>query len=703
MNKWNILQALFLMILLVVPAGAAEQEASEESVVLDPIEVVGDKVELFSGKVKTDRIEELQSVDIGDLLKKDVEGMGTIRKSGVAFDPILRGLSKDRLNVLVDGGFLFPACLSRMDTPTFHITPYSIKGVTVTKGPFDVTMGPGSLGGIINVETKRPAYSETFEFHPVIRAGFDSVAEGVKGGITLDMGRAPFGANLSYDYKDYGGYDDGDGKTITSDFEQENFTAGIRFFIDENKSIGINYIGQRAEEIYYPVLGMDSPEDDMDMISLEANLEKLSSFVRSIDVRLYANQVDHLMDNAMKTKYVNPGQVNMAMTNLAESRTLGGKLKADLALLDGTEIGVDYYNRWWDATMTMTMMGPMTSTLRAMPDTTIEDLGFFVQPKKSFGNFTLTTGIRVDLVNADADGVGATEAGYFNTVYGPNTTSKLDEDETNVGAFLKGSHKVGEDIEVYAGVGRGVRTADAKERFRVLGVGRPEIGNPDLDPEESLQFEAGFTVKLEKVHLNASAFHNSIDGYIAQYDTGWLYCSMDAVKLKKTPCMMGMAKKVLGYKNVDARLYGGELSVGYLITDNVSVLGSASYTWAKNEDDEKPLQEIPPLEGKLGIRYDELEGKYWVEFMGRFVASQHRFDPVVDDGGKSSGFETFDLRLGWRPWGSVLLTAGVENIFDLHYTEHTTKTFFFNQDGYTTADRVPEPGMNAYANITWSF
>ena len=42
-------------------------------------------------------------------------------------------------------------------------------------------------------------------------------------------------------------------------------------------------------------------------------------------------------------------------------------------------------------------------------DTTIEDLGFFVQPKKSFGNFTLTTGIRVDLVNADADGVGATD------------------------------------------------------------------------------------------------------------------------------------------------------------------------------------------------------------------------------------------------------------------------------------------------------
>ncbi|MBI5682415.1 MAG: TonB-dependent receptor plug domain-containing protein [Deltaproteobacteria bacterium] len=118
--------------ILIMPKDAMAEE-KKEATVLEPIEVIGEKVELFSGKVSTERIEELQPTDIGDLLKKDVEGITIIRRSGAAFDPVLRGLSKDRLNALIDGGFLFGACANRMDPPTFHITPYGVEDVEVTK------------------------------------------------------------------------------------------------------------------------------------------------------------------------------------------------------------------------------------------------------------------------------------------------------------------------------------------------------------------------------------------------------------------------------------------------------------------------------------------------------------------------------------------------------------------------------------------
>ncbi len=663
--------------------------AEEKVTTLEPIVVVGEKVELFSGKVPEERINELQPVDIGDLLKKDVESIGGIRRTGIALDPVLRGLTKDRLNVLVDGGFLFGACANRMDPSTFHITPYGVEGVEVIRGPFDVTRGPGSLGGVINIKTKEPKSYEKFEFHPEIRAGFDGVSNGLKRGVTIQGGKAPFGFNLSYDYKDYDGYKDGNGKRITTDFRQSNFTAGFDYFIDKNKKIGINYMGQRAKDVFYPTLAMDSPKDDMDMIALNMDFKNLSTLVKGLEARVYSSWVDHAMDNYSKFIYTNPTPT-MKMEAPSESRTYGGKIKATLDFMDGTDIGVDYYNRWWDITLKRwTLAGARMTDIRAIPDTTITDFGIFAQPKKKFGDVTLTAGARADFVNAKAKAVGSTEQGYFDTYYGAGTSTNLDKSEGNVGGFLKADYNVIKGVDLYAGIGRGVRTADPRERFRVLlpiPGGKWDIGNPNLKPEESFQYEIGNKGKIGKFNYNLSIFHNTIDNYITQFDTGKTFSS----------------QPVMGYKNVDAKLYGGELSAGFLVIENISLLGSTSYTFGKNKTENKPLPEIMPLQGKLGVRYDETSGKLWGEMMGRFVASQHRYDPVIDPG-KTNGFSTLDLRFGWKLKGNILITAGVENLLDKYYYEHTSKNFAFNQDGYKTTDRIPEPGRNVYMNLTMTF
>ena len=663
---------------------AEEKKEEAKAIVLEPIEVIGEKVELFSGKVSNERVEELQPVDIGDLLKKDVEGITVIRRSGIALDPVLRGMSKDRLNTLIDGGFIFGACANRMDPPTFHITPYGTEGDEVIKGPFDVTTGSGGLGGTINILTKEPKHFEGMELHPEIRGGFDSVSNGLKGGVAFQGGKEPFGFNLSYDYKNYDGYLDGNGKRITADFKQSNFTADVDYLLGEDKKIGINYMGQRGSDVFYPTLGMDSPKDDMDMAALSFNSKNL-------EARVYSSWVDHMMTNTSKSKYVtNPS--TMRMDAPSKSRTYGGKLKAALPFMDGTYAGIDYYNRWWDITLKRwSSAGMPMSDIRAIPDTTIQDFGIFVQPEKKSGSLTLTAGARIDFVNAKANAVGSTEQGYFDTYYGrgSGTSSNLDKSESNTGGFIKGNYNISDGIDAYAGIGRGVRTADPRERFRVLlpiPGGKWDIGNPNLNSEENLQFEIGNKFKTGRFHSDISIFHNSIKNFITQFSTGKTFSN----------------QAVMGYKNVDAILYGGELSAGVLATDNVSFIGSTSYTWGENRTESKPLPEIMPWQGKLGIRYDEFSGKYWGELMGRLVANQDRYDSVIDPG-TTPGFSTFDIRLGWRAKNNILIKAGVENIFDLYYYEHTSKNFAFNQDGYKTTDRIPEPGRNVYVNLSWMF
>lgn len=678
-----------------VAAEEVEKAGAGEAIKLQPVEVVGEKVELLKGKVSRERLEDIQPVDIGDLLKKDVEGIAAIRRSGVALDPVLRGMSKDRLNILIDGGLLYGACANRMDPPTFHVTPYAVESVEVLRGPFDVTKGPGSLGGIINIKTKEPAYYEKTEIHPEIRAGYDGVSNGLKGGLTVQGGKAPFGFNISYDYKGYDGYEDGHGKRITTDFKQSNYVADLYYFIDRDSTAGLSYMGQRAKDVFYPTLAMDSPKDDMDMTALSVDLKNPAQAIKRLEARVYSSWVNHSMDNFSKFSYANPAPT-MRMEAPSESRTYGGKIKATLDLLDGMDAGIDYYNRRWDITLKRwSLAGMAMPDIRSIPDTVTTDFGLFVQPSKRFGKLTLTGGARMDFVNAEARAVGTAEQGYFNAVYGPETSSHLDRSETNAGAFLKGTYGITGGVDLYGGIGRGVRTADPRERFRILlpiPGNKRDIGNPNLEPEESLQFEVGSRARLGRFNYDLSFFYNSVKNYIVQYDTGITSGSFGV--LPNWP--------VMGYRNVDAALYGGEISAGFLATENISLFGSASYTRGENMDEKKPLPEIMPLQGRLGLRYDEISGKFWAELTGRVATHQHRYDPVVDPG-TTPGFTTFDVRLGWRPAENILLTAGVENIFDRYYYEHTSKNFALNQDGYTANDRIPEPGRNAYLNASWMF
>lgn len=680
-------QKSFLVVAAALTLSMPFSVMAEEAITLEPVTVVEKKVSLFGGEVSSERMEELQPVDIGDLLKKDVAGVSVIRKGGTAQDPVLRGLSKDRTKVLIDGNLVFGACGNRMDPPTFHVSPYQIERVDVVKGPFDVTAGP-QLGGSINIVTKEPEYYLEPEAHAEIRGGFEGVSNGKKGGISLNGGKAPFDFNAAYDKKDYDGYLDGEGHRITADFEQENFTAGVGFSLNKDTRLGISYTGQRSDDVFYPTLAMDSPKDDMDMFSSELTIKNMKGLLKEADAKVYYSEVDHYMSNFDKFEYTSPAPM-MKMDAPSESRTWGGRVKGTMALLNGVDLGVDYYNRWWDIWL---RNGSGARLRHAIPDTSITDLGFFVQPSVKTGDMTFTAGARLDMVKAEAEDK-TTVFSKYNDIYGPGTADDLDKDETNVGAFLKASYGLSDSVDLYAGIGRGVRTADGRERFRVLvpdsvrGVTVRDIGNPGLDPEESLQYEIGSKGRAGRFSYDISAFYNNIRNYINRFNTG------------KTVTEMGNTYPVWGYENIDAVLYGGELSAGYALTDTVSLLGSAAYLWGEDTDNDIPLPEIAPIEGKLGLRYED-KG-LWVEAMGRFVDNQER-DAGIDPG-ETRGFDTYDLRAGYKLKENLMITAGVENIFDTYYYEHLSKNFAFNQDGHTTRERIPEPGRNAYVNLNFAF
>ncbi len=259
---------------------------------------------------------------------------------------------------------------------------------------------------------------------------------------------------------------------------------------------------------------------------------------------------------------------------------------------------------------------------------------------------------------------------------GAGARKDVDEFETNVSANGRLIYSPRSSLDLFVGLGRGARTPDATERYFVLGPGPGGfyVGNPRLDSEESLEVDVGANGRWGRLRFDGSFFYNRIDDYILQYVVD------DRFACPHGPC------NLRGFRNIDhASLLGVDVGVRYALRDDLSLHGSFAYVRGENEDDDVPLPEMPPLEGRLGFRYDLFDRGMWFTPTLRLVQSQHRIDTAFGENVTDS-FATVDLAAGWRFLGRHEVTVSVENLFDKHYHEHVTREDPF--DGR----EIAEPG-----------
>ena len=124
----------------------------------------------------------------------------------------------------------------------------------------------------------------------------------------------------------------------------------------------------------------------------------------------------------------------------------------------------------------------------------------------------------------------------------------------------------------------------------------------------------------------------------------------------------------------------------------------------ESDTDDKPLGQQPPLEARLGLEYNDKVFSYGA--LLRMVAKQDRVDvgsgSIVANGidrGPTPGFAVFSLNAGWRPSRAMLLTAGVDNVFDRTYREHLSKSGAAIS-GYEApaGEPINEPGRTLWVN-----
>lgn len=636
------------------------------------------RAEPLSGQLLSEAPVTRPTHDAGELLRS-VTGMTALRRGGRGFDPIIRGQSQSNLNVIANGAFSYGACPGRMDPPSTYVGVDSFDSVSVIKGHRSVIYGAGGSGGTLLFEHLRPELNDSGLAGSVTtgytgNSDLKNVAADVAAGNERGYVRL-FGANKRSD-----NYRDGDGDRVASAFDSR--TLGLVTGIDLAPGTWLELSHERADEddVWYAGNGMDAVFADSASTSVKWVQQALGP-ADEVELTLYYSDVDHLMDNySVRERNTQPA----GMAAPSSSTTWGGRLLATF-LTQSSEwrAGVDYRanDRNADLYMDQGKDGHYDMLVARMwPDAQQRQAGLFAELDQRLNpRDTLRLGLRLDDHDSRAEEANlvagmmgsATPVRLYQQFY---ETADTRNNHGGVSAVLGWDRQIDAATLFSANLSRSVRTPDSSEQWMARSAGGNFwVGNPELDPEIHQQLDLTLARDHGRLAWSATVFVDAVDDYIERYRAG----SADL------------------YRNSDATLFGSEIDASLAVSEHLRTrLGLA---WTRGHGDNGDLAQIAPLEARLNLDYQRGNWALGAEWVAS--ASQSKFNPAVDVDAPTPGFGVLHLYGHWNLSASLILEAGIENLFDRAYAYHVNAG---NADPFNPeAVRVNEPGRQGWLKLRY--
>jgi len=228
-----------------------------------------------------------------------------------------------------------------------------------------------------------------------------------------------------------------------------------------------------------------------------------------------------------------------------------------------------------------------------------------------------------------------------------------------------------------------MRAAGITERYLAYAPapGGFQVGNPALVPEQKFALEWGGRLGRSWLDLETRVYAHWFADFIAQ-----------RVLLREDVNADGVTDVVRGFRNVDARLLGGEAEATPRLTPHLSLPTTLALVYGADTTHGTPLAEIPPWELTSGLRVEFAGSAPWWALVGvRAVGAQDRVDREFGED-PTPGFATVHARAGVRLLDRLLLQAGVENVLDTTYHEHLTREVALDAGELAAGDEISAPG-----------
>ena len=585
----------------------------------------------------------------------------------------IRGESAYRTLVMVDGQRITDQ-KTKSGAPLL-INPFFIDQVEVVKGPAAVLYGSDAMGGAVNVITKKPSEDKLSTQVGLLYNGSDN-------GFSEYLNLSGTIENFSYalglvntDAQDL--YIADREKIDNTSYRNQGINAYLAWQATDDLKLEYKseyfdvdaHTASSTDIPGYAEFKAHIPKWRRVKHSLGFELTEINDYVSSLKASVFMQQNDKDFNSSVTRK-------GPFVSVLNEEDSYGANLQAQFSLGKYFSLIAGYDGERSELKSDSSVgIGTQYISLhdRDFSQTTH---GLYALLSTKFNEkLTLNTAIRYNRVDTDAG------TSSFNGVKLPWFADKVNEKAVLSAGLV---YKPLENASWRLNWSQGYRVPNIQEMYLYTFTGELQVGNPNLKPETSDNYEIGFKYEGDLVTSDFAVFYSDADDYI------------ETVEIDIFPNLPFHFRQFT-YNNIaSAKTYGADWSL-QLNFDSFEPYLDISFIKRKYDTGsiETYNTGVPAIKGRTGIRYypDCSYGYLTLDFYARFASR------VKQDNAGGISYFADDEYGGW-----TTLNLGAEYLFgdNEEYRIYGALENILDKS-YQTSSLIHEPGRFVMAGVSASF
>ncbi|MBM3401800.1 MAG: TonB-dependent receptor [Bacteroidetes bacterium] len=565
--------------------------------------------------------------------------------------PFVRGLTGNQTLILIDG--------IRLNNSTFRygpnqylntIDPFSVNKIEVLRGSGSVQYGSDAMGGVIQIFTIDPSYSNQSSFKGSVTGRFGSGNMEQSGSAALNYSSKEMVVSGVFGIKNFGDLIGGDttGRQSPSGYSQSdaNLKFKLRISDDSELIIANQFVQQKDVDLYHRVKLENFSTNKMGLQGRNLSYlkyiinNKESSIFRKID---FTGSINSTIEERNSQR--NNSQSIGFERDKIKTSNLGLEIFSDLMKNWTVNSGLEFYRDKVNSLQNTrnSQSGLITEQRGLYPNNSnYSNTSLYSLHHLQLGGFNLEGGLRYNWLQANL------------------TDKDLGQLEINPSAFVWNSgvnYSFGMH-HVYTSFNTGYRAPNIDD-MGTLGIVdfRYELPAYALKPEKSFNSELGYRYSSQYLSFGTAFFRNRLSDLINRIQTSQV---IDGYKVYiKENTDITVIKGIEGFAEFQA-------------SPNLFFDFFASYNHGDNISKAEPLRRIPPFNGIFSMKYKikrfYMKGELaWADKQDR-LAQGDKADNRIPSGG-TPGWQVLNLYSGHSLKNAHLrLTA--QNLFNTDYRTH---------------------------------